>query len=684
MGSTRAASRVNLNAGYLFLQDALFLKESTLPHAICPNDPYPKTPKPAGLPMSSIPALDGIHELLVRAQRDLVVPLKVKRRTVSLPMHALPESYRRRNLAIKLVGDGVWPTNAPALHAIQHWIGIHWNAERSTQQPPGTVLTHRFPAPQCEPRLDDAIASRKLVVAAAMYGAETAARCAVVFARYGMVETRTIHLLKGPLVDNPQRLDDFCSLLPYRQALRRANSFFDPGTLKSPPEEAEGRCALECIHFTRPTPHPAFGDEWFGSGLTQDGAETLALLIGLVWGTGLRVIQSWRATARTVEAVLPYWLLSGGGGVTHPVELLPKGFPRLSKQRPLPVRELSELMGKLHGLASASRRRLNVALRRLRNACEKLDEEDRAIDLCIALEALFMEEGEWNGQRKIIARRGSWHFADSLQERQRIRDALKDFYELRSRIVHGNPATPQTPDEERRRSMLISEVLDFARTSLKTMIAEGRPQDWGQSTDHTTIRHDPPRDESQIPSVKSDSLSWTVKEQKDIDRALESAWRPSVDEASTLPPDTEFTIHHGIRQETVEEIRRQGRHCVIRHPAVLYMAHPKWPNAESDPLDERTEFYCERDVEKHMLRWMEAASNKRLDQFEIPWDASFFHPKYRRFCRSLCNETKPETDTSRSGTVATVRSVLCVVILLAAIGGCHIASALGASDKHPA
>ena len=79
------------------------------------------------------------------------------------------------------------------------------------------------------------------------------------------------------------------------------------------------------------------------------------------------------------------------------------------------------------------------------------------IDLCIALEAFFMEEGEWNGQRKIIARRGSWHFADSVQERQRIRDALKEFDELRSRIVHGNPVTPQTPDEARHRSILILE-----------------------------------------------------------------------------------------------------------------------------------------------------------------------------------------------------------------------------------
>ena len=293
-----------------------------------------------------------------------------------------------------------------------------------------------------------------------------------------MVEMRSIHLLKGPSVATPIRLDDYCSLLPYREALRRANSYFLPGTFRSPPEDVGSICALECTSFASPLLGFTSGNEVLCSPLIQDGPETLALLTGLVWGTGLRVIQSWHATPVAVEAVLPFGLLTGGGGVTHPVELLPKGFPRLSKQRPLPVRELSDLMGKLPDLQSHSRRRLDIALRRLRNASEKLDEGDRVIDLCIALEALFMEEGEWNKQRKIIARRGSWHFADSVRERHCIRDALKEFYVLRSRIVHGHPATPQTPDDERHRSTLISKVLDVARTSLKTMIAEGRSEDW--------------------------------------------------------------------------------------------------------------------------------------------------------------------------------------------------------------
>lgn len=146
--------------------------------------------------MSSFPSLDRIHELLVRARQDLTVPLKLGNNTESVSMNVLPESFRRRDRAHKLVTDGEWATDAPALQAVQEWIEVHWKAERPTQQPPGTVLTDKYPAPQCESRLDDATASRKLVVAAALYGAETAARCAADFARYGMAEIRSIGLKK--------------------------------------------------------------------------------------------------------------------------------------------------------------------------------------------------------------------------------------------------------------------------------------------------------------------------------------------------------------------------------------------------------------------------------------------------------------------------------------------------------
>ncbi len=583
------------------------------------------------MPISSIADCQEIHDLLLHATHEITVQIKAGDNTQSLPMAAVPDSFRRRVQQQRVVINGMWPAHSPALQTIHQWIEAHWSPDRTTQRPPGTVVTGQHWALQCEPRLDDVISSRKMVVAAALYGAETVARYAIDFARHGMVESQEVFLLKGPSVSQPKRLDDYCTLLPYRQALRRTNSAFDTSSsFPSPPENAGGICALECTQFVRADPHPTFEDEWFGTPLIQDGPETLALVMGLVWGTGLRLIQRLQWTPVAAEAVLPFWMLSGGGASAYPVELLPEGFPRLSKQRPLPTHELFELMGKYHDLPCQSRRRLDIALRRLRNASEKLEEEDRVIDLCIALEALFMEEGEWNNQQGIIARRGSWYFADFATERQHVRDTLRRFYRLRSHIVHGNAAAPETTDEAHIRSSLISDVFDVARASLKTMIGEGRPEDWHDSGDQRSVRHDPPRAESQVHSVKSDSLSWTVEEQKEIDRALEAVWKPTVDQAPSPAPGTNCTIHHGITPEAIEQCRLQGRACVVRHPAVLYMAHPKWPRRASDPLDERTEFYCERDVKRHMERWTEAASRKGLDQFEFPCDATFFHPKNRR------------------------------------------------------
>ena len=86
--------------------------------------------------------------------------------------------------------------------------------------------------------------------------------------------------------------------------------------------------------------------------------------------------------------------------------------------------------------------------------------------------------------------------------------------------MHGRVPENLTPEERDRRVTQLADVENVVRASLKTMISEGRPQDWESSKDFKAIRHDPPRPETEIPSVKSDSLSWSVKEQKEIDQAL--------------------------------------------------------------------------------------------------------------------------------------------------------------------
>ena len=601
--------------------------------------------------MSETPALDDIAQRLLRAQEELVVALRVGEATVPMPINALPqhepseavtswEAYRRRldlaNLASRLASDGAWETDAPAFQGVQQWVEIYWNIGRATEPPPRTAIAGDHFSPRSEAQLDAAAATRKLIVAAALHGAEAVARYATEFARHGMIETRSVHLLKGPPISEPKRLDDYCSLLPYRDALRLTAPPHPDETLPYPwpSEDADNVCALECASFERRTFH-GIENELFTSPLLRYGVETLALMLGLVWGNGLRLFGSWSATPAAAKAALPFPMLTTGEGGrgTHRIELALQGWGPQSRQRPLAVAELAALMERYAALPYQFRRRMALALRRLRDSTERVDYEDRVIDMCIALEALFMDEEERQGHRKIIARRGSWYFADSVQERERTRSALEKFYDLRSSIVHGARPAVQPPTEEameeKRRDQLIAVVMDMARASLKDMVAEGTPVDWEKRQNSASIWRDPPRNESDIQSVKSDSLSWTVKEQKEIDRALESVWRPTVDKATPPPSGTGVNLYTGIHPEIIEEYRRKGGHYVIRHPARLYMAHPKWPKTASDPLDERTEYYCEKDVEKHMHLWREAAIEKRLSQFELPCRASLYHPKHR-------------------------------------------------------
>ena len=118
--------------------------------------------------------------------------------------------------------------------------------------------------------------------------------------------------------------------------------------------------------------------------------------------------------------------------------------------------------------------------------------------------------------------------------------------------------------------------------------------------------------------MKSESLSWTISEQKQIDQALEAVWKREIDAAPAPSPNSEVVVHHGINAEAIEQCRQQGIPYVISVPIRLYMAHSKWPQRYCDPVDERTKYYCEKDVERHLGRWQLAADEKRMHRFELP------------------------------------------------------------------
>ena len=597
--------------------------------------------------MKHAPSLDSIEGRLSRTLRQFAALPGGSEQIIGVPLDSEQLGRTVKNI---LKRKNEWLAAVPALQDVQNWVEVHWDTERQTQPPASTVSTGDEWGNQGEVQLDAPTAACKLLLAAAGHGAETVAKYAMGFAAHGMIEVRSFHLLKGLPISNARPLNDYCTILPYREALQQANA--DPSSrdtvkwLRWPPETADNLCALEARSFER-RGLAANEFERRVSRLLQCGPETLALILGLVWGNGFRVFGHWHFVPAPVAATLPFFHIAlGGGGRSQQTLFTQAGFRPPSTNRPLNETEVGELIGKYAALPEQTQRVLNLALRRLRDSTERVEYEDKIIDVCIALESLFMETGEYKRQRKLIARRGSWHFADSRAERDQTRAVLKVFYKHRSEIVHGDTSANLAPEEEHHRreqvADLLADVENVVRASLKTMISEGRPLDWEDSKRQHLIRHDPPRAETNILSVKSDSLSWSVAEQKEIDRALEAVWKPTVDNAPAPPPDASLGYHEGIDRKQIERYKQQGIYYIIRIPVLLYMAHPKWIERAGEPLDDHTRYYCEKDVERHLEKWQKAADEKKVHQFVLPLeDGISYLPEYFGDWRKLVSE-EPE------------------------------------------
>ncbi len=530
----------------------------------------------------------------------------------------LPDSYRVPFTCEKMLRDGDWTCEPTLAQEVQAWIAEHWAPSQEANPPAGCVRSE-WPA-QFGPRdrLDTPMAARKLILAAMLHGLEAVADVAVRFAQSGLLEVESIYLLKGPSLGKSIALDDHCTLIPYRDVVQFRESLLEapfPGEIW-PPEDAQGVCALRTRGF-----ESLEGKETtrYVGPLVQDGhLEALALLLGVVWGDGYTVFGGRHLVPLITAASLPYWSIGPIGGSFQQATLLPSRLGQTPiKSRPLDTDELRELLEAYARLDDQARNVVNLAMRRLRDSAGRIDVEDRVIDICIALEAMFTD-GEWQPElMNTVSGRGSWLFADSVQERDAARQTLKVLYETRRNVVHGNATEPVGLQPDRESAEMLAEAENILRACLKSIVANGIPDDWEPAKDHRSIWREPKRSSSTLPSVKSDSMSWTVAEQKMIDKALEAVWKKEVNRAPSPPSDAESLVIHGVNAEEIERCREQGTPFVVSVPVRLYMAHPRWPKQEDDPVDERTKYYCRRDVERHLRRWQEAAAERKLLQFTL-------------------------------------------------------------------
>ena len=576
---------------------------------------------------------ESIYERLKKAQEDTLVVLTIEGRPniVEMKEASPPEScWEGRQRVDCYMDEGIWQTKGLGFQQLKEWVEVHWNPEDKRQAPGGTVATGEDWGWEGEIQLDAANATRKLIAAAKLFGRDEVGKYVAEFATHGMIEVRRIYLLKGPSIKSAKPLDECCTLLPYREAWRKIDAESDPGDSRIvwPEPHTENICALEGRYFERGRLQ---GEEYsqYTSPLLKDGPQQLALLLGLVWGTGFRLFGSSYGVPAAAAAALPYRYATGGwGSGTSSVALALQGYGPQIGNRPLAIQKLHDLTAKYSEIPEKVRRRLERAMGRLRDSTERINEEDMAIDLGIALKILFMEDDQQGDLSVLIPQRAAWHYADSESERRQTEDTLGRFYRYHSEVVHGRASEELCAGDQERNAKLLSDTNNVLRACLMTMIAEGQPEDWC-AAEQPALRFDPPRAESEIPSVKSDPLSWSVEEQREIDQVMESVWKPIVEEAPPPPPNEVPSTVAGLAPELVERYREQRIPYVVIHPARLYMAHPKWPKTASDPLDERARYYCEIDVERHTRQWVEAAASKGLVRFEVSTDADMYHPNCR-------------------------------------------------------
>ncbi len=86
-------------------------------------------------------------------------------------------------------------------------------------------------------------------------------------------------------------------------------------------------------------------------------------------------------------------------------------------------------------------RRLEISLRRFRQACLKTTTEDRLIDLLISAEGLFFEGSETELRFKLAVRAALGPLPEDVP-RSSVFRFMKDAYSVRSRIVHGSRPIP--------------------------------------------------------------------------------------------------------------------------------------------------------------------------------------------------------------------------------------------------
>lgn len=115
---------------------------------------------------------------------------------------------------------------------------------------------------------------------------------------------------------------------------------------------------------------------------------------------------------------------------------------------------------------------LSVALRRLNLARRRMDSGDSAIDGCIALEAIYGDANSKSEMTHKVAVRAAKSLENTLEGRKAALKAIKAFYDLRSKTVHGGSSKGPGKDRE-----VSQEGLLMVGRAIEALVKRGRAFD---------------------------------------------------------------------------------------------------------------------------------------------------------------------------------------------------------------
>jgi hypothetical protein len=199
----------------------------------------------------------------------------------------------------------------------------------------------------------------------------------------------------------------------------------------------------------------------------EDAALQDALLcVGMIGPTAPYALATFLAA--------PLWVPVTTGGIAMP---FPEGWPVQKQWSKTQCSEARALHLAFLKLNKTPRDLLRLAMQRLNRAMRRHLPVDAAIDLGIALEALFLSDmDEERGEPTFRLRlRAARYLGSTAEERETVYDLVGDLYSARSSAVH----TGRVSDQIRGRPIgdALAEGYSVAAGAVRRMVVEGVP-DW--------------------------------------------------------------------------------------------------------------------------------------------------------------------------------------------------------------